>query len=147
MTPDGGQTWQAQALPLGAPVQLDAEGRGWQIAVDSGLAYQTSDGGQTWQPASRASLPAVFSLDAPAEAPAANSTALPANTVQSAFSDDLNGWALVQDGTCRGEKRSPAYPGEVTLLCYQGTRLLATADGGASWTDITPWTEPAASRD
>jgi photosystem II stability/assembly factor-like uncharacterized protein len=137
-TRDGGSQWQEQDLPLGAPVELFADGRGWQVGADLGLAYQTSDCGRTWQPAASAALPAVLSQGEPTGESTGAASALPANTVQSAFSDSQHGWALVQDGTCRGEKRNPAYEGEIPLLCYQGTRLLATADGGLTWTDITP---------
>lgn len=137
-----GQSWQQQDLPFGAPVELYDGGLGYQLAPETDLIYHTSDGGRSWQPAATTSLPAVFYQDVLAGQEAVAAGALPVNTVQSAFSDAQHGWALVQDGTCQGEKRSPAYEGEITLLCYQGSRLLATSDGGATWSDISPVNAP-----
>lgn len=50
-TTDGGATWHARALPIGAPVVFADAMRGWTAGGATGDAlYRTTDGGFTWSP-------------------------------------------------------------------------------------------------
>jgi hypothetical protein len=69
------------------------------------------------------------------------SEGLPSGVIALDFASDRQGWALVQEGLCQGEKQpagGPAPSGENAFRCQLHTRLLATSDGGVSWQEITP---------
>lgn len=69
---------------------------------------------------------------------------LPAGVITLDFSDEQQGWALVQVGNCQGEKvplGSAGRPMTEPLICQQFTRLISTMDGGLNWTEITPMPE------
>jgi hypothetical protein len=58
-------------------------------------------------------------------------------TVTVDFFDPLHGWSIVQRGQCQGEKR-PTSSAADPLECTQEWLLLATADGGLTWSEISP---------
>jgi photosystem II stability/assembly factor-like uncharacterized protein len=61
------------------------------------------------------------------------------NIVALDFSPDGSGWALVQEGTCSGDKTSVENitPTDgIPLTCRQQTRLIATGDGGLTWSEV-----------
>ncbi len=66
---------------------------------------------------------------------------LPDGVIALDFLDGQYGWALVQNSSCQGIKRpttemAPSDP--QSFRCELQTRLLATADGGSTWREISP---------
>jgi photosystem II stability/assembly factor-like uncharacterized protein len=119
-------------------VQTDAANAFW--------VYATADSGRSWTPVSR--VPAGFgdvvfldrqkwlSVDGPELAETSDgghnwtrspSTGLPGAALLS-MADGLRGWALVPMSVCLAFKSD----------CQSRTGLYATADGGRSWTELTP---------
>ena len=87
--------------------------------MDGMQVFQTRDGGESWIPAD-ANL-ALISAE----------QLLPPGSVIADFSDALHGWALVQNGSCLGEKDTNA-----VWECQQETRLWQTDDGGHTWRPV-----------
>lgn len=123
-TADGGETWApvqpTPALPLGAraaalePGHMLAAG----TQADPGAIVETADGGLTWQQVGAIPGQQVLALS---------------------FPDRQHGWALTTPVT----PAAPAQPG--SPAAPQGgvaadVRLYRTADGGTTWTGLTPAT-------
>lgn len=167
VTHDGGNTWGAVMMQRPSGVSSDlrpqfelpvftttADGT---LAVSfvgpqssSFAAYRTQDGGNTWSVIeSQAGLPAGQKLATSvfdstvvkgsvasgratlARGQAQSSTALSAaNPViqRLDFKNEWQGWMLISSSKCSGFKTG----------CVDTSQLLATTDGGASLTDITP---------
>ncbi len=134
-TQDGGGTWQERSLPLGEAVKFTDELHGWTAGGPAeNELYTTQDGGRTWLAvnASQSLLEERLALP--------DVTSLPRGAQVLDFVDNLTGWALVQENTCQGVK-NPANAAQAVqqpFQCVQLTRLLATQDGGHTWTEITP---------
>jgi hypothetical protein len=166
-THDGGYTWQAPLIPrlsgVGSDLRPQYELPVFASSVDGTLAvsfvgaqttsfaaYSTHDGGYSWTVIeARAGLPAgqklatsVFDSTVvkatvapgrvtlalgPTQRSAPVSAANPA-IQQLDFKNDSQGWMLVSSSQCAGFKTD----------CVDTTQLLATTDGGATLTDITP---------
>lgn len=139
-------------------------------SLNSGLAiYETQNGGDTWRlftqidfdPQVEPEESVPFSLDANGHwwtaspglnqlftAPSPGSdraslapVGLPRGVVALDFLDNQLGWALVQEGTCSGQKSltgQAGSPGGGTFQCTLSTRLFMTSDGGQTWSDISP---------
>ncbi|MFN2199141.1 MAG: glycoside hydrolase domain-containing protein [Anaerolineales bacterium] len=157
-TYDGGQTWQTTPLPISDPVEISQLAAAGPVSIDgqqgsltfklhTSSAFEryrsvsTDDAGRSWQLApdtqpDTAQVPAGQEFES--HATRAQSANLPAGVQQVDFLDAAHGWALVQEGSCQGEKRPAAFPGETPFVCFQTARLLATSDGGQSWQEITP---------
>lgn len=58
---------------------------------------------------------------------------LPAGVVGLDFVTAVDGWALVQDNRCLGEKSTGEGPGSDSFRCYNFSRLYWTSDGGTQW--------------
>jgi hypothetical protein len=70
-----------------------------------------------------------------------NTFDLPGGVISLDFWDEQQGWVLVQEGYCLGEKAPLGSTGRAEtdpLICQQFTRLMSTMDGGTSWTEISP---------
>ena len=122
----------------------------------SSLALFTSqDTGRTWrlensQPLDPADawtglLPAAITSanDFPAYSLKAflGANTLPDGVIAIDFLDEQHGWAMVQKSSCQGIKQpkaemAPSDP--QSFRCELQTRLLATADGGSTWREISP---------
>ncbi|OGO41265.1 MAG: hypothetical protein A2W36_05635 [Chloroflexi bacterium RBG_16_58_14] len=166
-TVDGGRTWQPQALPLpdsiapaqalvGLP-QFENAREGVLPVTISGspdsqfVLYATGDSGESWGLATSLELdpgfepgsPLPFSLGAGSRWWVGSSgsarlytSALPAGVIALDFITDQSGWALAQEGSCQGYK-PPSGLETPPFQCALRSRLLATSDGGFSWTEIT----------
>jgi hypothetical protein len=156
-TDDGGGTWVEQPLPIpeGNPAGVglpafDQTGTGWLpilLRDDSGerLAYLTSDdGGLTWEsgqglPPESGVLAAevgTLLLKSDAVDPSQAGVKSPEGAVALASFGGQSYWAIVQEGTCTGEKVIPAgsAAGDVPPFeCTQSWSLLASDDGGLTW--------------
>ena len=129
-TRDGGDTWSLATHfdfdpsyePEGAlPFSLDANGHWWVAPRGSNQLYAESSAG----------------VDVASIA----SVGLPRGVVALGILDDQLGWALVQEGTCHGQKSSAGQtvsPDGETLQCVSSSRLFMTSDGGRTWSDISP---------
>ena len=123
-TADGGQTWQAGAVPFGGGwVQFQEDKNVAVILVDRGVAagsqgvdlYQTSDGGATWNLISRADP----------ENPSDQGIPFGGNKSGVTFLDSARGWVtgFIPDG-------------------WRAVYLYATQDGGKTW-QLVPLDLPA----
>jgi hypothetical protein len=66
---------------------------------------------------------------------------LPAGVIQASFVSPLQGWVLIQNGKCTGDKlgsKEKIPPGREDFQCTQKIRLEKTMDGGASWLTMQP---------
>jgi photosystem II stability/assembly factor-like uncharacterized protein len=127
-TGDGGETWSlsgqvelAEEPGIALPFSADPSGR-WRAATPGTNRLWVSQGlrEHTTQFETFGSPPGVTALD---------------------FLDSQYGWALTQNGVCRGEKIpfGQALPaGAQPLHCAAQSYLLKTADGGRTWSEITP---------
>lgn len=114
VTHDEGQTWELaavlanpnpEALGLGVKIPTDiVDTNTWVVALSDGALYATPDGGKTWRAGITAGLPAGVS--------------------RLDFVSDSTGWALASFGACAGFKTD----------CATYTQMLATTDGGQTWT-------------
>lgn len=129
-TRDGGKSWQetfSHSLEPGIhpgsalPFSLEPGGNWWAISPGEGRLYTASESMPSIAPLAAADLPpGVIALD---------------------FNAEGSGWALAQEGICAGEKSSSMNSfllGSQPFLCAQHTRLLATSDGGITWSEVTP---------
>jgi photosystem II stability/assembly factor-like uncharacterized protein len=127
-THDGGGSWSLQTrqeLEPGSqpgsqlPFSLAANGRWWAGAPDAARLYTAS---------------------APSERAARLTPAgLPEGVVALDFATDQAGWALVQEGSCRGYKApagQEAPPGAEPFQCTLDSSLMRTVDGGRTWTEV-----------
>lgn len=163
-------------MDAGLPVFFDAENGLLPVVLTSQnesrlLILQTDDQGNTWRVIRANSLPEsmtggkALSLEAVSalhwwinssgklleggEEGGFRESNLPADVIDLDFSNEKQGWALVQEGFCQGEKvplGSTGSRGTVPLICLQTARLMGTVDGGKNWLDISPvpeMTEPA----
>ena len=141
--------------------------RSWLKLAARLVIYASEDGGNTWYmdrevalaPGSQPGGPVPFSLQAdtwraadPAVsgltvfneggdsgAPAAlDTTGLPAGTVNLDFVSPDQGWALVQENLCSGDKIQGYQPEATPFTCSIKTRLFWTEDGGLQWVEISP---------
>jgi photosystem II stability/assembly factor-like uncharacterized protein len=156
-TVDGALTWSRQDLPLpddghalvGLP-HFESAQKGWlPVALNdiSGgrlLMFETGDGGHSWTLVGT-STPAISPRDPSFLLRSDNNpwnpllSRLPEAAVSADVIDELHAWVVVQEGSCRGEKRMPeertglqAEPFE----CTQRWSLLETGDGGESWQEL-----------
>lgn len=70
---------------------------------------------------------------------------LPSGVIALDFFNRKQGWALVQEGICKGKKVPLGSTDESEndpFTCQQFTHLLSTVDGGQSWVEITPPIDP-----
>lgn len=158
-TRDGGASWQASPLPFSdpieisqlaaaGPVRLDGQHGSVTFKLHTSSAFElsrslsTADGGRSWQLISEtqpnSAAPAASGAEFESNAAASQAVNLPAGAVQVDFLDAENGWALVQAGSCQGEKRPAEYLEEFPFVCFQTSQLMATVDGGRTWNEITP---------
>jgi photosystem II stability/assembly factor-like uncharacterized protein len=159
-TRDGGRTWQLQHLPDQANGQFDVglpvfenQREGWlPVTVtiagsDKLVIYRTNDGGRSWDNIKTLSIQPLV-VDSGATLFDATKTMsltmslesipnivnnLPNGAIKLDFIDAENGWVVVQQGECQGNKKSP----DEWLSCKQFWQLLATQDGGRSWHELT----------
>jgi hypothetical protein len=167
-TEDGGDTWEPQVLPfppgghaqVGLP-HFTGDGMGWLPVIITGRTgnslalYTSQDAGRSWnlddsQLLGRSAAGGGLSpaaITSTAEFPAyalrafLGAEAMPDGVIAMDFLDEQHGWALTQESSCQGIKRpaveiAPSYP--QSFRCEQHTRLLATADGGSTWREISP---------
>jgi len=160
-----GKIWaglpQFDTLPHGnLPVTVST------VLTNDLVIYETVDGGDTWAKSSRLNLgaaplsgPVVFSHRAQyGWTPALTSLGLytlardqnperlaarglPQGIAALDFISAQTGWAIVQTGSCQGEKISPHLESPFnasSLFCGSQTRLFMTQDGGDHWLEITP---------
>ncbi|MFH1636276.1 MAG: glycoside hydrolase domain-containing protein [Chloroflexota bacterium] len=126
---DGGDTWNlATSLDLdpgsepGQPLPFSLVNDKWWAAYPGNSGLHTSSGLDRYA----MSIPAA---------------GLPRGTLALDFVSGQTGWALVQDGTCQGDKIPPGQnppPGFAPHQCALRTRLFMTDDGGHVWRDISP---------
>jgi hypothetical protein len=138
-TIDGGTTWQERELPLGEAVVFRDEFHGWTAGGPLDQVYLTEDGGLSWVLSGNTASAEQMSLLAGEKLHLAGEP--PQDTLILELVGEQNGWALVQEASCTGFKPRPGEsipPGAEPLHCTSLNHLLSTADGGASWTDITP---------
>lgn len=127
---DGGASWERRNLPLGEAVAFVDPLNGWTAGGARGdERYRTNDGGYTWQTLEAPLTPeqrSALGMDDITKQ-------LPRGTIaHSAYSRFI--WAVVQEGSCAGDKGTPG--GKV--VCTTRRALLASADGGLTWVEITP---------
>lgn len=129
-TQDRGATWQAEktfdtgnSKMVSNPVafSLNQEGDWWVSAENADLfSSRFSQAVQISSQLGISDMPALISLD---------------------FLSSQTGWMVIQSGICEGEK-TPAWQsaslGADDFHCTTAMKLMATHDGGVSWTDITP---------
>lgn len=98
-----------ERLEPGVALPVEVIGQEW-VAGSSGreALYVTQSNGRDWQEK--------------------HPIGLPLGLTQLDFGDAERGWALTQTGVCAGFKSD----------CRLEGRLLSTADGGGTWTDISP---------
>lgn len=117
-TDDSGSTWTlSRVLDLGSaerpaealPFTLDPDGRWWAVAPGPQRMFRETTG-----PTVQTLTPAGISGSIVALRPASGMTA----------------WALLQEGDCQGDKRSPA---SEPFQCELRTELAVTRDGGETW--------------
>jgi hypothetical protein len=126
---DGGNSWD-----LGTSVDL-------KLGVDPSepIPFSMNDDGSWWI-ASPGTGKIYKSSNPDYQATSLEPTGLPAGVIALDFFSDLNGWALVQEGNCHGNKLSAgqAFPLDFEpLQCSLQTRLFATKDAGKSWYEIS----------
>jgi photosystem II stability/assembly factor-like uncharacterized protein len=118
-TSDGGLTWtQARLVELGAedqpagslPFSLDESGRWWAATPGTSRLFNGLPGREV-----QTIIPTGFS----------------GTIVDLEFGSSEAGWALVQDGSCEGDK---SLAGGETFRCELRTILAGTKDGGMTWT-------------
>jgi hypothetical protein len=66
---------------------------------------------------------------------------LPAGVIQVSFLDPHQGWALVQEGKCTGDKlgvNAKIPPDGEDFQCSVSEKLVETKDGGATWRRVSP---------
>jgi hypothetical protein len=159
-TRDGGETWENTPFAANYPelarevqaafLDLTADGSGQAIVkLQSSSAFNrlrqftTPDGGRTWreQPTvqineERTNQPAWLGGEKITSLPGAEKA--PQGAVQISFQNETHGWAVVQEGSCAGEKLPRGQANTSPFVCYQSSRLMLTTDGGITWQDITP---------
>jgi hypothetical protein len=122
-THDGGSTWSlAQSVSLadmgdvsgGLALSPAGEGARWTAALPDGSLLSVSE---------NLGVLAAYSF-----AP----QALPSGVQETRWVDASHAWAHTWNGECSGEKNSPAFQ------CTQRSQVYQTADGGATWSEITP---------
>jgi photosystem II stability/assembly factor-like uncharacterized protein len=129
-TDDGGESWE-----LAETLDLDPDDR-----PETALPFSLEPDGSWWA-ARPGSLGLYAAANLAAQPAIITSEGLPSGVIALDFASDRQGWALVQEGLCQGEKQpagGPAPSGENAFRCQLHTRLLATSDGGLSWQEITP---------
>lgn len=127
---DGGDTWNVENK---VDLNLDLE-----PAIK--LPFSVDNFG-IWFAASTSEEKIYSSADIESQARSVTAMGLPPGTVSIDFISDQNGWALVQEGTCKGHKNAygEAYrTDQEPFVCSQTTRIFATQDAGMSWYDISP---------
>jgi photosystem II stability/assembly factor-like uncharacterized protein len=138
-TGDGGQTWEERDLPFGEPVEFQDAERGWTAGGPLDQVYLTENGGESW---SLSKDQSVAELKFYQESnPQLLAGSLPPGVITYDLIDNQIGWAVVQAGTCMGYKPragEPAPPAYQPLQCESSSQLLMTANGGISWSEITP---------
>jgi photosystem II stability/assembly factor-like uncharacterized protein len=132
-TNDGGRSWVELPVPIGGQVHFVNRLSGWlEGGVSSDEIYRTEDGGYSWTKQAAES-------DALSENQTAHFENLPGTVLEVQFSDPVNGWALLQQSTCSGEKsplnlekRSASAP----FLCTIQQLIFETRDGGRTWAQL-----------
>ena len=145
-TEDGGRTWQERTLPLGEPVVFKDSKLGWISGGPLDQTFYTEDGGESWSLSETLSMDQSIGLETQVISPLGNDSQpsigeLPKGMVALDMLDTLNGWAVVQDGTCSGYKPRAGEsvpPGSPPLQCESSSQLLMTTDGGIHWREISP---------
>lgn len=157
VTRDRGLTWQRVTLRVPASVG-SIEGRSVDMPVfvddDNGalavryrtagattlVVYRSTDAGRTWAArtieavaeentvVALANGSIVRPSDRAARLASPSAAFMAGRIVRANFTDNLRGWALTLAGGCTDAKQN----------CAETRRLLASEDGGATFTDITP---------
>jgi photosystem II stability/assembly factor-like uncharacterized protein len=118
---DGGSSWSLESsLPLAREGGLGPLSPLGLARVGGLRAYPPAEG-----------LPPAFSAAAPQAG-----ISLPEGASAVDFLDGQYGWALVQTGACQGQKQPDSVNAQ-PLHCELRTQLLATADGGRTWREVT----------
>ncbi len=151
-TQDGGANWVRLELPAGGKIRFTSLLEGWLVGgPGGGDVFHTMDGGGSWQ-----QVPDGDSLLDIAQSAFINRSpskervtglsldrwlsSLPEALQEASFVDLSSGWVLTQDGVCQGFKLKPgetAPDGAQPFTCQSIVRLLKTANGGQSWTEMT----------
>lgn len=133
-TIDAGDTWTKRGTILLDPV-LNPASPAASVLLDQNRWLLASPGKPAIYTLQTAGLPAQpLSAALPV-------SGLPVGVIQIQNSSKATSWALVQTGSCTGDKLKPgeaAPPNAVSLVCTSSTSLWQTTDGGATWADITP---------
>lgn len=123
-TRDGGESWS-----LATRLELDPG-----VEPASPLPFSLGGGSRWW-----VGSPGTARLYTAGEPSALPSAGLPSGVIALDFVTDQSGWAFAQEGSCQGYKPPSGLgtpPGAEPFQCVQRSRLLATSDGGLSWTEI-----------
>jgi photosystem II stability/assembly factor-like uncharacterized protein len=126
-TSDGGHAWVLDAL-----LELDAAN-----PPANSLPFALAED-QEWR-AAVPNEPRLLSATTSQQAFTIQGSGLSGSVIALDFSADGSGWAVVQEGSCQGNKtpgseESP--PGDKPWHCEITVRLMATSDGGQAWTEV-----------
>jgi len=127
-------------------LQSEAQGDSWQVkhtyeldpAVVPGTAlpFSLASDGTWWAETGAGILSTSVKQDV---AEASTAAGLPQGVIAIEFDASQNGWALVQQGNCYGEKTPGSQSATSTnqpFHCEQSMRLMVTGDGGQTWREI-----------
>ncbi|HSF81813.1 MAG TPA: glycoside hydrolase domain-containing protein [Anaerolineales bacterium] len=101
-----------------------------------GLPFSLASDGTWWANTSEGLVASAANQPAPQRLSAAG---LPQGVVTLDMDASQNGWALVQQGNCYGEKTPLGQSGSSVgqpFRCEQVMRLLMTSDGGQTWQEV-----------
>jgi hypothetical protein len=142
-TDDGGRTWVELPVPIAGKIQFTDRLTGWlEGGVSGDEIYKSEDGGHSWtkQTAHRQrSLSSLAGFSTPSDNQTAHLENLPGTVLEVQFSDSVNGWALVQQAVCSGEKTPINFEkssSSVPFLCANQEMIFETRDGGHTWAQL-----------
>lgn len=135
-TTDGGQSWQARTLPVGAPVTFADAQTGWTIGGPARpQLYATYDGGHSWQAVEEGTQPItlVGGRGRPEVLLQVQPGTVPADMTLVTWASSDEAWGHQVTGSCQGNKTA----GE-PVRCVSEATLWRTLDGGSTWAAMTP---------